>query len=266
MFGIGSKDDPLGYTLPCPQTKRHGNMSSITDDRGYNQVYKPSLSLKIRTERRCDYIAGKMGKVKDARVLEIGCGTGEMSYLLAKKTGHTVVGADLCLPFIENARAHYRLENLRYERLDFSDPGDISRVLGNDGLDFVVGNGILHHLYYRLQDSLKNIHRLLKDGGKMVFLEPNLVNPYCFLIFRFPYFRRLAKLEPSEMAFTKGYISRELEMAGYRDIEVEYRDFLLPNTPDFLIRPVILLGAAAEKTPLLRNMSQSIYISASKGR
>ncbi len=185
-----------------------------------------------------------------------------MSYLLAKKTGHTVVGADLCLPFIENARAHYRLENLRYERLDFSDPGDISRVLGNDGLDFVVGKGNQHYLYYRLQDSLKNIHRLLKDGGeKMVFLEPNLVNPYCFLIFRFPYFRRLAKLEPSEMAFTKGYISRELEMAGYRDIEVEYRDFLLPNTPDFLYQAGHTPGCGRRVKPLSYAICHSRFIS-----
>ena len=49
---------------------------------------------------------------------------------------------------------------------------------------------------------------------------------------------------------------------GYRDIRVEYRDFLLPGIPDVLITPSIVVGAILERIPLVRMLSQSIFISA----
>lgn len=38
------------------------------------------------------------------RVLEIGCGTGYVSYHIAKNSDMEVIGSDLCKPFIEEAR------------------------------------------------------------------------------------------------------------------------------------------------------------------
>jgi hypothetical protein len=49
---------------------------------------------------------------------------------------------------------------------------------------------------------------------------------------------------------------------AFKEITVEYRDFLLPNTPHFLIKPFIFIGSFIEKIPLLKAMSQSIFISA----
>jgi hypothetical protein len=128
-----------------------------------------------------------------------------------------------------------------------------------------VGNGILHHLYDRLDEALLNMSHLLKDGGKIVFLEPNLCNPYVYLIFSYPWLRKLANLEPDEMAFTKSFVSKKLDSAGYRNISVDYKDFLLPGIPDFLIQPSIALGDILEKVPLCKNVSQSIFIRATKG-
>jgi 2-polyprenyl-3-methyl-5-hydroxy-6-metoxy-1,4-benzoquinol methylase len=233
-------------------------MGSIKDDRGYNQGFKPSITLEIRTERRCEYIIQQMDKQESASILEIGCGTGEMSYLLASKSKLHVLGTDLCLPFIEEAKSTYRLPNLRYEVLDFNKPN-----IGDQKFDYIVGNGILHHLYTNLGSALQNIKALLKENGKIIFLEPNLLNPYCFLIFNTsPMFRKMANLEPDEMAFTKRYITDLLKMHKYFEIKVEYKDFLLPNTPLFLVKPIIKLGSLLEKTPLIKNVSQSIFISA----
>ena len=240
-------------------------MASIKDDRGYNQGFKPSLALKIRTERRCEYIISKMNLEKDTRILEIGCGTGELSYLLAKKTGVYVLGTDLCRPFIKEAKKNYSLSNLNYEVLDFNDEKNVSR-LARGKFDYVVGNGILHHLYFHIDEALKNIRKLLKDNGKIIFLEPNIFNPYCFLIFNFPVFRKMANLEPEEMAFGRGFISKRLAEAGYHNMEVEYRDFLLPSTPSYLIEPSIAIGAVAEKIPVLNRLAQSVFISATKSK
>lgn len=238
-------------------------ISNIKDDRGYNQVYKPSKALKIRTARRFEYIRNEITKNKEVEILEIGCGTGELSYMLARKTGATVFGTDICLPFLEKAKENYAIKNLRFDFLDFND-FEKNDYYKNKKFDYIVGNGILHHLYYELDKTLESLNHLLKNGGKIIFLEPNLLNPYCYSIFNFKLLRRLAKLEPAEMAFTKKFIFAKLEKHGFNDITVKYKDFLLPNTPSFLIKPVILMGSLFERIFLLRNLSQSIYIVAKK--
>jgi 2-polyprenyl-3-methyl-5-hydroxy-6-metoxy-1,4-benzoquinol methylase len=238
-------------------------MKNIKDDKGINQIWRKTKAMAIRMERRADYMIANMPDKKN-EILEIGCGTGDISYLIAKKTSNPVLGTDLCTPFLEEARNKYTLDNLKYSLLDFNDPESIKNVVGNKKFDIILGNGILHHLYYHLDDALKNIHSLLNDNGKLIFLEPNILNPYCFLIFRFPYFRKIAKLDPEEMAFTKGFITGKLASAGFNNIKVEYKDFLIPGTPTSLIKLLITLGNIVEKIPVINKISQSIYITATK--
>lgn len=239
-------------------------MPSIQDDRGYNQGYKPSRSLAVRNQRRCSYIFGKMELSSGTKILEIGCGTGELSYMMAQKADCKVLGIDICVPFIEQARKNFNLPNLEFKVLDFNDADGLEKLEAKCRFDYVVGNGLLHHLYYNLDEALKNIRSLLKNGGKIIFLEPNFYNPYCLLIFNFYLFRKWARLEPGEKTFTKKTIIRKLEKASFSDINVEYRDFLVPGTPDFLIKPLILIGDVIEKIPFLKMTAQSIYISARK--
>ncbi len=240
-------------------------MASIQDDRGYNQGFKPSKAMDVRMERRCDYMISQIDLSKqNIKILEIGCGTGEISYFLANKTKAEILGTDICLPFIEDSRKNYSSPNLKYEVLDFNDAESISNVLGDTKFDYIVGNGILHHLFYKLDNSLVSINELLNTNGKMIFLEPNILNPYCFLIFNFSFFRKLVKLEPDEMAFTKKLITKKLKVAKYNNIKIEHKDFLIPGTPSILINPVTRAGGLIEKIPLLNKLSQSIYVTASK--
>ena len=131
--------------------------------------------------------------------------------------------------------------------------------------DYIIGNGILHHLYNTLDNALLDLKSLLKDGGKIIFIEPNLVNPYCYLIFNTTIsLRRWAKLEPDEMAFTKCLLKKKLSKAGYKNIELSNIDFLLPVTPEYLVKPTIVLGNIVEKIPVLKLMAQSIFLCAEK--
>lgn len=233
-------------------------MATIKDDRGYSQGYELSLSTTVRMQRRTDLLLSGMNLTPETRILEIGCGTGEVSYWMASRSPAQVLGTDLCVPFIEGAKEKYQLPNLEYRVLDFND----ADVLSGERFDYIVGNGILHHLYYHLDRDLGSLRRLLKENGKILFLEPNFYNPYIYFIFSYSKLRALARLEPDEMAFSKRFITGALTRAGFSNIEVEYKDFLLPGIPSFLIAPSIWVGALLERLPLVKQVSQSIFIRA----
>ena len=174
-------------------------MASIKDDRGYNQGFRMVKSTEVRMRRRADLILSEMHSAEGKSVLEIGCGTGEVAFWMAEKTVANVLGTDFCVPFIEEAKKNFHLENLRYEVLDFNNADHFK----GEKFDYIVGNGILHHLYHHIEKALHNMRSLLKDNGKIIFLEPNYHNPYVFMIFSHPLLRKKANLEPDEMAFSK---------------------------------------------------------------
>jgi 2-polyprenyl-3-methyl-5-hydroxy-6-metoxy-1,4-benzoquinol methylase len=234
-------------------------MSSIKDDKGYNQGFTLHESTVIRMKRRASLFADEMQLKSTDDVLEIGCGTGEISYWIAQQGKGKVLGTDLCVPFIEDAAQKYKLPNLEYMVLDFNKP----EKLEGRKFDYIIGNGILHHLYYTIDEVLEAFKRLLKPGGRIIFMEPNVYNPYCALIFNIPPLRKAAHLEPDEMAFSKSFISKKLSLHKFQNIKVSYRDFLLPGIPLALVKPSIAIGNVVEQIPVLKMVSQSIFIVAS---
>jgi 2-polyprenyl-3-methyl-5-hydroxy-6-metoxy-1,4-benzoquinol methylase len=233
-------------------------MASIIDDRGYNQGFELTNSTQIRMKRRADWMIQSMDLNHPRSILEIGCGTGEVSYWIALNSGHNVLGTDLCAPFIHDASTKYKLPNLSYDVLNFNHIEHFSE----QRFDYIIGNGILHHLYYSLDSALVNLKKLLKPGGSIIFIEPNIYNPYCALIFNIPILRKIANLEPDEMAFSASYIEKKLLVAGFKKTKTRYVDFLLPGIPDVLVRPSIFIGSIVEKLPLINKISQSIFIEA----
>ncbi len=231
-------------------------MENITDDRGYNQIWAQTNSSVIRAERRADVIINNMSLDKSKKILEIGCGQGSIANYIAQKTGLQYLATDLCEPFIDDARKRYNHPNLSFEVMDFN---RADQVAGRT-FDYIIGNGILHHLYHNLDAALKRINTLLNENGKLIFWEPNLYNPYVYLIFSYPALREKAHLEPDEMAFSKPFIQEKIKNAGFKSSMVEYRDFLLPGIPDSLIKPSIAIGNIAEKTPLVKMVAQSLFI------
>jgi SAM-dependent methyltransferase len=232
--------------------------TTLQDERGFNQVFAPVGTTPLRAGRRTAWFAAAMARTGARRVLEIGCGTGENAAHLAEATEAEIVAVDISPTFIATARERHRAANLRFELLDVL--GDFPHTLGQ--FDFVCGNGILHHLVRRLPELLRALHRLTTSGGGLAFIEPNLLNPYCAAIFGTAIGRRLARLEPDEMAFTSGQLQRALAEAGWRGVEVTTRDFLLPGLPERLTRPILAVEPVLEATVLTRWLAQSNFATA----
>ena len=235
-------------------------MQGSTDDRGYNQIWPPSAATELRATRRINYII-ETAQIDSAKnVLEIGCGIGKTAWEIVQATSATITAIDCCENFIERAKLDYSHPKLTYLCGDFL----TSEFPKKKSFDVILGNGILHHLYPSLDQALYRIFNLLSKNGRIVFLEPNIFNPYVYLIFTFPKFRKWAKLDPEEMAFSPRFIKAQLLEARFSDIVVEFKDFLLPGIPDILIEPSMVIGEYLESWMVTKIFSQSIFISASR--
>lgn len=134
-------------------------------------------SLRARAERsdfarRLDQaIAG------DARIVEIGCGTGQMSLYLAR-ADRIVVGVDLARAALRLGAAaaqRYGVRNVAFVESDLRHPG-----LRRAAFDVVFSSGVLHHTPDP-RAAFASIATLAKPGGMIVL---GLYNRYARLPLR----------------------------------------------------------------------------------
>jgi 2-polyprenyl-3-methyl-5-hydroxy-6-metoxy-1,4-benzoquinol methylase len=103
-------------------------------------------------------------KTKGKRVLEIGCGSGELSERLHKEGARHVFGVDLSVEQVTAAKSREVEGRLEFALKDLNEPIE-------GAYDLVFGRSILHHLDYR--PILSRLYREnLTANGTMVFVEP----------------------------------------------------------------------------------------------
>ncbi len=211
---------------------------------------------KVRADRRASYFIQHGDITAGKKILEIGCGTGEFTKRIAQ-TGADVTAVDISPDLLEIARETIPNVNVSFhvqnvEKLDFED----------GSFDVVIGSSILHHL--NLKPALKEICRVLKSKGGVVFTEPNMINPQIWMERNIPFIRKLTNNSPDETAFIRWGLKKELINLGFKNVSIRPFDFLHPFTPSMLIPLVSNIGNLVEKIPLAREIAGSLLIYASK--
>jgi len=100
----------------------------------------------------------------DALVLELGCGTGQLSLFLAT-ADRVVVGADLARASLElarEARDRYAVTGVHFVETDLNAPG-----LARGAFDVVVCSGVLHHTPDP-RSAFASVAQLVRPGGVLV--------------------------------------------------------------------------------------------------
>ena len=211
-----------------------------------------SAAGRARVRRRSGLIADAGGLCPTAQVLELGCGTGEYTALLAG-TGATIAALDLSAELLHVARSRGLPSVVRFLR------GDAERLPFPDGqFDAVVGNAVLHHL--RLDAALREIRRVLRPGGRCAFTEPNMLNPQVAVQKNVPPIKRWLGDTPHETAFIAGPVAGAFQRAGLHPERVRPFDFLHPAIPDRTINVVRRIEAVLESLPLISYLSGSLLI------
>jgi ubiquinone/menaquinone biosynthesis C-methylase UbiE len=103
------------------------------------------------------------------RILDVGCATGRLLYRLAKHGYTNLSGVDLAPRIIEVARkklSDFKI-NLNLKTADSED----NLPWPDNSFDIVTLTGVIHH-FYRLDDALKEVYRVLDKQGKLIIWDP----------------------------------------------------------------------------------------------
>ncbi|MCB1228900.1 MAG: class I SAM-dependent methyltransferase [Verrucomicrobiae bacterium] len=123
------------------------------------------------------YVATLEANVKDADVLEFGCGPYGYIYDAAPVT-RSATAIDLSPVAIEMSKK--KAAGLGVE-IDFLEMNCEDLKFEDDSFDLIFGSSILHHL--NLDQTLAEMRRVLRPGGMLVFTEPLGHNP-CINLYR----------------------------------------------------------------------------------
>jgi len=105
-----------------------------------------------------------------ARILDIGCGTGELARLLARHYGASrVIGADFTRAMLENAVGASAGRRER-PRLDFARATALKLPFADGTFDFVTNAFVARNLS-DLPTAFREVRRVLQPGGVFVTLE-----------------------------------------------------------------------------------------------
>jgi SAM-dependent methyltransferase len=211
-------------------------------------------SGRVRAKRRARFIEEGARLGPHSYVLEIGCGTGLFTEILAL-TRARIVAVDISQDLLNKARER----GLPKDRVCFLEKRFEDCVV--DGpFDAIVGSSILHHL--EIEEAFRKMFELLRPGGVISFAEPNMLNPQVFAERKFRKF--FPYVSPDETAFVRWPLKRLIRKTGFTDIEIKPFDWLHPGVPRSLIGLVSSAGRLLESLPVLREFSGSLYIRAAR--
>ncbi|MBU1751891.1 MAG: class I SAM-dependent methyltransferase [Chloroflexi bacterium] len=143
------------------------------------------------SQRATEYAYAQLGALPGRRVLDLGCGRGETLLRLARD-GAEVVGIDVSDEMVHIARQFVQAQGLTSvqvhqmpaEQLDFQAAS----------FDVVHGVSVIHHL--EVERAAPEIARVLRPGGRAVFVEPLNRNPLLNLFRRLTPGRRTRDEKP----------------------------------------------------------------------
>lgn len=106
---------------------------------------------------------------ENSRVLDIGCGKGTTSILLAQKYGCNVVGLDLSDDLLKQAETLARRRRLE-DKVSFRVGDALDMPFGNDEFDLSIGQAVLI-LVGNKKKAIQEALRVTKPGGYVGWLE-----------------------------------------------------------------------------------------------
>jgi len=134
----------------------------------------------------------------DAKLLDIGCGTGDALFLISKKTSAKLYGVDISEKMIEKAIKKLREKAI----LKLSDAENLP--FNDNTFDYVLSTEAFHH-FPNPDTAVKEISRVLKKNGRFVLADVNFYFNFIHKLFKIlePGHVRIYSMEEFKTLFEK---------------------------------------------------------------
>jgi 2-polyprenyl-3-methyl-5-hydroxy-6-metoxy-1,4-benzoquinol methylase len=229
--------------------------------------------------RRFAEVDAELPPGTEGRVLDIGSAWG-YNVMALSKLGVSVVGMDLV---VDQFEAGSRLA--RENGLEFLVVGaDASSLpFGSGRFDAVTMVETFEHIYGPDRGrALRECHRVLRPGGRVVLSTPNhgsLVERLKRVVVRMPWVRRRlpSMCYPAEGVERADYhpyryhrpepasqIAELLRSHGFTVLKIKYFLFMLKNTSDPWYPLLVRIEQALERVPAVRRLAATVCIVADK--
>ena len=161
-----------------------------------------------------EYILPQMGDLQGKRVLELGTGTGGTATILAKR-GAYVTGIDL-LPFRLVEARQRTLQHSVTNATDFLLMDATELAFPDNTFDIIISKSVL--VFTDHAEVSRECHRVLKPGGKAIFIENMRHHPVVWL------YRKLFLKYSRELRY---FSLADIRAIGENFTEMEHREFHL---------------------------------------
>lgn len=204
-------------------------------------------------EWKADRIAAALADVtSNDLIVELGCGTGQVARLVLSRLPCRYLGVDVSAEML--ALATRSLAPLG-DRVVLRQAPAHDLALGDGEAAAAFGVDVLHHLADR-RAALGEVHRVVRHGGRVCFLEGNP---------RFP-LNALLALRPEERGLlrsTRRSYVRDFAATGF-DADVDYAPLFTPPGPPAAVGIWDAVDRSLARFPLLRTCSIFHQITATR--
>jgi len=233
----------------------HDELHILNKRRFQNKFYKAVYNLYE------DFFNILKTKVQSKDVLDYGCGIGNVAEKVINFKPKKLVAIDVSGEAIKKAKSETKSKE---NKIDYRVENCENSNLTSDAFDIIYGSGILHHL--NLNKSLKELSRILKKGGIILFAEPMATNPIINIYRKFT--PKARSVDEHPLVFQDIRLIESM----FKNVEVKYYGFLtliffpFYKSPENskLFRFISGIDRMILKTKYLRFLAWSVLVKAEK--
>lgn len=226
------------------------NVSKFGDDAitrgGYVYTTSTKLSTRLSNERTTSAIDAIV-EFRKKRVLDIGCGDGFFTEVLASLGASEIVAVDPSESAIKVAKKR-KLKNVKFQVANLYDMDP--KIFGQ--FDVVVLRGVIHHV----SDAKLACQKACQFGSEVVGMEPNGANIILKIIEKTSKYH----IEHEEKSYLPSTLDNFFESAGAVKVEGKMVNLVPIFSPNWLALSCKLVEPIVEAIPLLRLLGCGQYV------
>lgn len=182
---MGARGDIMSDPPPFKKCDRYKTSNYGAYNFKMPDRYDSCFWISFCQANRCDEaVCAELGpEIASLRILDVGCATGRLLSRLAQAGAKNLAAVYLAPRILDVARRKLADQQVEAD-LRAADAED-TLPWPSDSFDVTTLTGVLHH-FYRPRDALREVHRVLRPGGKLLVLDRDF----------FPPVRQIANLYP----------------------------------------------------------------------